>query len=196
MSGFINSFFVSLVALFIVTDAVGLLPLLISLTDGFAPLERKRVVRGSVLTALLIAVFFLLLGRSIFWVMGISMADFQIAGGILLLIFSIQMLLTGNRPVQRPVSEDISFFPLGTPLLSGPAVLTTLLILLDSHGWIITLLAFVVNMVLVFLIFDNSWRVLKVFGRNGIKAFSKLVDILLCAFAVTLIRRGLQGLMG
>lgn len=186
----LNSFFVSFFALFVAIDAVGILPIFMAITSGVKPRERKKILRRSLYTAIIVAVGFMLLGGIIFWVMGITMADFQIAGGILLLVLSIHFLMSKSAE-KRTVSAESAVFPLATPLIVGPAVLTTLLLLKDARGMGVTLLALALNMAVVTVIFDRSEFIVKVLGENGIRAISKVVDILLSAFAVMLIRKGL-----
>lgn len=189
----VKALFISFFALFIAIDAVGILPVFICLTEGVRHKEYKKILQNSVYAASFIAVGFMFLGGLVFWIMGISMADFQIAGGVLLFIFSVHFLMTGGQK-KRIVSKEVAIFPLATPLLVGPAVLTMLLILKNAWGTIITVIAFIANMALVFLIFERSKAITKLLGINGIKAISKIVDILLSAFAVMLIRKGIKEL--
>lgn len=185
----IKSFIFSFFALFVAIDAIAVLPIFISITENLKSKERKKVMQSSIRTASLVAVGFILFGKIIFWVMGISIEDFKIAGGILLLVLSIYLLLSEKQ--KRLWSAEMGIFPLGTPLLVGPAVLTTLLILIDSRGLLVTVLAFVSNMALVVVLFNRSATIMKFLGPNGIKAVSKVMDIILSAFGVMLIRKGI-----
>ncbi|RPI08000.1 MAG: MarC family protein, partial [Zetaproteobacteria bacterium] len=87
------------VALFVAVDILGLTPLYLSLTSHLSADERKRLPRQSVLTATAVALGFLLVGDAVFRVLGISVADFQVAGGILLLVLSIHDLLSSGPSV-------------------------------------------------------------------------------------------------
>jgi multiple antibiotic resistance protein len=189
--GIINSFLVSFFALFVAIDAVGILPIFIAITDGLKTREKRKVLKRSLYTAIMVAIGFMFLGGLVFWIMGITMADFQIAGGIVLLVFSIYFLMD-RAGAKRTVSAEAAVFPLGTPLIVGPAVLTTLLLLKDARGVMITCIAFAANMGVVWMIFERSAVITRILGKNGIRAVSKVVDILLSAFAVMLIRKGLQ----
>ena len=188
--GFINSLLVTFFVLFFAIDAVGILPVFISLTGDLKRSAKKKMLKDSFLTASIIAFVFMFLGGIIFWIMGISMPDFQIAGGILLMVFSIKFLFKTDGFKRKSVAES-SIFPFATPLIVGPAVLTSLILLMDSHGLIVTMIAFVLNMGAAYLIFERSRIISRLLGENGITAVSKIVDILLCAFAVMLIRKGL-----
>ncbi|MFH1407241.1 MAG: MarC family protein [Candidatus Omnitrophota bacterium] len=183
------------IPLFVAVNAIGISPYYLTLTEGMKPRERHKVARMSIITATAIALVFIFIGKFVFWIMGISVADFKIAGGILLLIISIHLLLPGERK-RVFLKKDVGVFPLGTPLITGPAVLTTSLVLIDSYGIIPTLLGFLLNVVVTMLIFMQVDRFVKFFGVGGMRAFSKAADILLSAFAVTMIRRGILEILG
>ncbi|MBI4845230.1 MAG: MarC family protein [Candidatus Omnitrophica bacterium] len=187
----ISALFVSFFALFIVIDAVGLVPVFLSITKGMQPKRRKDLLRRSVISAALICIVFMILGGLIFWILGVTIADFQVAGGILLLVFSIRFLIQKNEP-KRIAGDDMAIVPLATPLIAGPAVLTILLALKTSYGFIVTLIALLLNMPMVFFIFYHSELIAKALGDSGMKAISKVVEIILSAFAVMLIRKGLM----
>ena len=187
-------YILSFIPIFVAVNAFGIMPLFIGLTEKLHKHERRKVVVETVITATMIAIAFILIGRFIFNIMGISVADFKIAGGILLLILSINLLLPGDHKRGRPTT-DVGVFPLGTPLVTGPAVLTTLLVLMGTYGFITTFIALVLNMLLVWLIFLRADFFIKLTGKGGAKALSKVADILLSAFAVMMMRRGIEELI-
>ncbi|CAN5509504.1 hypothetical protein BH20VER3_BH20VER3_19460 [soil metagenome] len=94
---------------------------------------------------------------------------------------------------KRPTTEAFGIVPLGMPLIAGPALLTALLVLIDTVGILYTLLSLLVNLVIVAIVFRNADRLTKWMGRQGINGVSKLVSLLLAAIAVSLIRRGWLG---
>ena len=181
----IADFIVSFFALFVAIDAVGLAPVFLSLTHESTLKEKKSAAHNAIVAASVLAAAFILLGTLVFRIMGITIEDFKIAGGIVLLILSIRFLLGLTDPKRT-----------GTPLLVGPAVLTMLLILRDARGLIVTVLAFALNMALAEAVFLRADKILTALGASGVKAASKIVDILLCAFAVKLIREGIQHFAG
>jgi multiple antibiotic resistance protein len=132
------------------------------------------------------------LGKLIFKALGITVADFQVAGGLLLLVFAVRDLLDIGGE-KRTTTESFGIVPLGMPLIAGPALLTALLVLTDSVGVTYTLLSLIVNLVIVAVVFCYSDRLTKIMGKQGINGISKLVSLLLAAIAVSLIRRGLVG---
>jgi multiple antibiotic resistance protein len=132
------------------------------------------------------------LGKLIFQALGITVADFQVAGGIILLAFAVRDLLEVGGE-KRPTTEAFGIVPLGMPLIAGPALLTALLVLVDSVGAIYTLTSLIVNLLIVAVVFRYADRLTKLMGKQGINGISKLVSLLLAAIAVSLIRRGWLG---
>jgi multiple antibiotic resistance protein len=189
MSGFIYTF----IPIFVAMDIGGNIPVFLSLTKGLTDEERNRVNLQAVITAFLISAVFITIGRFIFRVLGISAADFEIAGGALLLVFSIvEMLHIGGE--KRVPSAHVGPVPLGTPLIVGPAVLTSLLILIGLRGYFVTFTALSANLLLVGLCFWQSRQVIRAVGEDGLKAISQVVSLFLAAIAVSMIRRGIQSL--
>jgi multiple antibiotic resistance protein len=121
--------------------------------------------------------------------MGITVPDFKIAGGILLLILSVNLLLPGDQSRKHHYT-DAGIFPIGTPLITGPAVLTTTLVLTDTLGWFPTFISLIINMLITWAVLRKSEVLTKIIGINGMRAFSKVADILLTAIAVMMIRNG------
>lgn len=183
------------VALFVAVDILGVLPVYLSLTVDLPVEERKRLPWQSTATATGVGVGFLLVGNPIFRVLGVSVGDFQVAGGILLLVISLHDLLVPGKVLRQPEST-VGIVPLGTPMIVGPAVLTMLVVLVQSHGYPITLFAFTGNMVLVFLVLRYAVVVEQILGEGGARAIGKVASLFLAAFGVSLVRRGLPGFMG
>jgi len=182
------------VALLVAVDILGVLPVYLSLTADLSFEERGKLPRESTLTATAIGVGFLLVGQAIFPVLGVSVGDFQVAGGILLVVISLHDLLNPGKILRRPAAS-VGVVPIGTPMIVGPAVLTTLLILVQSHGYLITALAFGVNMAIAFLVLRYAANVARLLGEGGSRAVGKVASVFLAAFGVSLVRRGLPGFL-
>ncbi|MBN1818695.1 MAG: MarC family protein [Sedimentisphaerales bacterium] len=180
------------VPMFVAVDPIGILPLFLSLTEGMEPAMRKRIVRHSVLAAMAVAVVFVFLGRGLFHLLGITMYDFMVAGGALLFIIATLDLISGIKIARR--IEAISVVPLGIPLIAGPAVLTTGLMLVGVHGYGITLAAIAVNIAIAgaVLLSADFWR--RILGNAGSQAVSKVASLLLAAIAVMMLRKGIYGI--
>jgi multiple antibiotic resistance protein len=124
-----------------------------------------------------------------FRALGISTGDFQIAGGLILFIIAARDLVqSAAEPEKLPA--DFGVVPLGMPLIAGPALITTLLLLAETLSVRVTLAALVVNLGLVVLAFEFSEKLGRVIGATGLRAISKIVSMLLAAIAVNMIRQG------
>ena len=185
-----DKFLLSFIPIFIAMDAIGVLPLFMGFTENLKAKERHRIVSQSILTAFLIGITFLFLGRWIFKILGVMVSDFKIAGGLVLLVISLRDLLTYEKG-SKLSSETMGAVPIGTPLIVGPAVLTTIIILLDSYGMSLTVTSFVVNLLITWVVFSYAGAISNFLGKAGSKAFSKIASLLLAAIAVMMMRKGL-----
>jgi multiple antibiotic resistance protein len=191
----VHEFILAFVALFVAMDILGLLPVYLSLTENLPPDVRARLPWQSALTAAAIGLGFLLIGEALFRILGITVGDFQVAGGLLLLVLAIHDLLhAGSR--QPEVGSSLGAVPLGTPLIVGPAVLTALVVLVQSYGYVPTLLAFAANILVVFLALRHAGATKRILGEAGSRAVAKVASLFLAAFGVSLIRRGLPAFLG
>jgi len=179
------------IPLFVSIDAFGLVPVFLSLTEGMSATLRRQVTFEAVSFALGICLGFMFLGNAMFKALGISQADFRIAGGILLLVLAIIDLLIRGKPAVDE-NSGIGIFPLAMPLIAGPATLTTTLVLAGRpHGYSITAISLVLNLSIVMLALLYSSKLSRLLGANAMRAVSKLVMVLLAAIAVNLIRTGI-----
>jgi len=188
-------FWLCFVPLFVAVDAIGVLPLFISLTEGMDKIQLRTVIVKSVITASTVALVFLAFGPVLLRFLGITVADFMIAGGILLLAISLSDLLTGEKKQRQTDLEGLGAVPIGVPLITGPAVLTTCILLAGIHGTLLTAIAVLANIVIAGLIFLFSNTITQSMGRTGSKTLSKVASLLLAAIAVMLIRRGITELL-
>jgi multiple antibiotic resistance protein len=190
----IQPFLMSLIPIMVAMDAPGTLPLFVGMTEGIEKEERARVVHQSILTAFLVTVGFILLGQAIFSALGILVEDFMIAGGIVLLIIAVNDVLRAGEQ-KMPQSGEFGVVPLGTPLIAGPAVLTTALVLVGNHGYVPVVLSLIANLVIAWIIFAQAERIVQLIGISGSRAFAKVVALILAAFAVKMIRTGMLAIL-
>jgi len=185
----IDKFLLAFIPIFVAIDPIGLVAIFMGLAGGTSRQQRQRQALVGIITALCIAVGFVFLGKIIFVALGITVADFQVAGGLILLGLAGRELLSLG-PADRGPSEDFGVVPLGMPLIAGPALLTALLILVDTVGLVFTLVSLLINLALVAIGFWNADLVARWMGRQGLRGVSKIIALLLAAIAVSLIRRG------
>lgn len=184
-----QAFFLTSIALFVALDIVGTLPLFIAMTSGVERKERNRVLDISMLVAFVVAVAFSVAGLKLFSVLGITLSDFRIAGGIVLLLLSLADVL-GGPEASKQASGSTGVVPLAVPLITGPAVLATLVLQIRLVGYPITLLSLLANYVLAWALLRKSDIVTRMIGSDGTVVFSKISALLLAAIAVAMIRSG------
>jgi len=191
MSDLLQSFIMTFVPLFIVIDALGILPFVISLSEGMSRREQRKMIHVATITATIVGLVFLFLGQFILQVLSISVGSFAIAGGIILLVLSIKYMTTG-RMVEVIKEEMVAVVPIGTPLTAGPATITTLLLLATQFPLYMVLISFALNMLIAWAIFISTNQIVRFMGEGGLKAVSRVFSLLLAAIAVSMIIHGLE----
>jgi multiple antibiotic resistance protein len=188
---FWQSLLLTFVPLFIVIDAVGNLPFVISLSEQMSRPEQNRLVHSATLTAAIVGFAFLFLGKWVLNLMGISVGSFAIGGGIILMVLAINYMLSGHA-LEATKEEMVAVVPIGTPLTVGPATIATLLLLATQFPIYYVVISFSVNIALVWLIFMGSQYIIRFLGKGGVKVFSKVASLLLAAIAVNMVLKGLN----
>jgi multiple antibiotic resistance protein len=197
-----------LIALLAIVNPIGVVPFFIHFTQTLTPAQRRRTIRVSSFTAFIVIAASALAGLRIIDFFGISLASFQVGGGTLLLISSIQML--NAQPAEgrkEDVNEgtskvdagaSIAVVPLTIPLLTGPATISTVVIYSERtrHWWELAVLVGygVVVGVATFLAFSASGRIARALGQTGINIMTRLMGLILAALAVELLADGLTKL--
>lgn len=191
-----ETFLIAFIPLFFALDAPGILPSFISLTSDISTMRRRVIVNQATITGLLISLFFIYGGKLIFKQLGITVSDFKIAGGLLLLIFSIQdLLFSGNGRKAAGSDEHIGIVPVGTPLIIGPAALTTLLLVVDKVGYTVTIMALALNLFIVWIVFYFSDQIISIIRKPGAIAIGKVFQLFLAAIGIMMIRSGITELL-
>lgn len=190
-------YILSFIPIFVTVDAIGNLPIFVSMVENTSKKQRHKIIIETVTTATLVALIFMLVGKWVLNLLGITIHDFQIAGGGLLFVIAVRLLMPGMQKISFSDGKDrdVGVFPLGTPLITGPAVLTATLMMLDTYGIVPTFISLVLNMLFVWITLSQADSIMKVLGSNGTRAFAKIMYILLAAIAVMMIRRGVEGIL-
>ncbi len=183
--------FIPFVPFFVAFDPLGILPVFVSLTSDMTDVERKKVVRQSTLTAFLVGISFLAAGKLVFELLTITVSDFKVAGGILLFIIAVVDLIFPEKTRTFP-KETLGVVPIGIPLIVGPGVLTLLLISASAYGYVSTILCLIMNLFIVWFVFNHSSRMMRLFKEGGTKGIGKVFALLLAAFAMMMIRTGIM----
>jgi multiple antibiotic resistance protein len=188
-----SKFLLAFIPLFVAIDPIGLAAIFLGLGRNVDRGQRQKIANQATWTGGLVALGFLFLGQSVFKAVGISVSDFQIAGGLILFILAARDLVhSASEPEALP--PDFGVVPLGMPLIAGPASITTLLVLAQNEvvGLVTILIALAVNLALVvFALHYSDWLGRRI-GGTGLRAISKIISMLLAAIAVSMIRQGLR----
>jgi len=191
------------ISLFAIIDPFGIIPIIIAFTAGMTAQKRDRVGRIASLAVLVILIAALLLGEAILSFFGISIHSFRTAGGILLLLMAINMLI-GDKPKLSPddtegdATSSVAIVPLSTPLLAGPGAIST--VILDAHKgsnvghYGAMALVLVVLSLIVWITFLIAPWVSRRLGKIGSSIVTRMMGLLLAAIAVEFIAGGLRGL--
>jgi multiple antibiotic resistance protein len=187
-----NNFWLCFVPLFVAVDALGLLPVFMGLTQELPRARIRRIIGESVITAMIVALVFLFIGKGILTLLGITVADFMIAGGALLFVLSLSDLIAAEKRRIQMDQEEVGAVPLGVPLMVGPGVLTTTILLINQYGMIPTVSATIVNIVIAGMVFWMSGSINRILGRAGTRTISKLSSLILAAIGVMMVRKGIM----
>ena len=184
-----STFLTSFTAQFVALDIIGAIPIYFSLTHKMDDHSRNIMMNKSMMVAFIVALVFMLIGLQIFKFMGIEIFDFKMAGGLVLLLIALAEL-AGGPEAEKNSSGSTGIVPIAVPLISGPAVLTTLILQVSTVGYLVTSVALVVNYGLAWVILRNSSRVKNLIGKDGTLIISKIAALLLAAFALAMLRSG------
>jgi multiple antibiotic resistance protein len=190
MSGHFDDFLKAFIPLFVAIDPIGLAAVFLAISAGVETKRKKTIANQGAWTGGLVALLFLFLGQTIFTALGITVSDFQIAGGLILFVLAARDLVHSAAEEPTKLADDFGVVPLGMPLIAGPASITTLILLAQTLGTLVTLAALAVNLILVVLAFAYSDWLGRKIGPTGMRAISKIISMLLAAIAVNMIRRG------
>ena len=180
------------IALFVVVDPVGTVPIVVGLTSGIDEKIRRRNLQHATYAGSGLLVLFALIGQQLLAVFGISLYSFMIAGGILLLLISVDILLRGETTQKIGSVEDVAVVPITFPLLVGPGAITTTIVILQSSGYVVTIVAILIVMSLTWLILSCVGHVYSILGKTGASVVSKLMAVFVAAIAVQYILEGVR----
>jgi len=180
------------VALFIIVDPIGLVPVFSNMTKTMTVAERAKMFRVVIYTGASLLTAFALVGQELLALFGIILPSFQIAGGLLLLLLSLDILFRGQRLARPGSHEDIGVVPIAFPLLVGPGAITTTMIALGSYGILVTLGSIVIVMVLTWIVMKQTDRIHRFLGKTGSAVIAQVIGVFIAAIAIQLIIGGIQ----
>jgi multiple antibiotic resistance protein len=200
----LNDLVTSTIALFVVIDPIGVIPLFISLTNSISKRERKTVTSNAIITTGILLLVFAIAGTQILNIFGITISSFMIAGGILLFIVAIELLTRGVLAFSVPRNirankEDGSdsfqgesgVVPLAFPLLAGPGALTAVIISYQANGIVTSILSIAIVLGLTYVIFRTADSINKVLGQRGSMIVTRVFAVIVAAIAIQYIIEGI-----
>lgn len=186
-----TDFFIQLFPMFVATDPFGLVPTFLMLTEHQSPKQRRRTVIQTFLAAAILGTLFAIAGLGLFHLVGMTIADFRVGGGLVFLIVSIRTILNVHQQDDEPEDATAGIVPLATPGIVGPAVISNIVLLAQRFGVVFALGVFFVNLVFAVFLLWYASGIERIVGRGGLQALSKVIAMLLVGIAVSYIRMGI-----
>jgi len=180
----------AVVWLLLILDPLGNLPLFMAATHNQTSVERRKTFTLATLVAFLLLVLFVLGGITVLNLFRVTLADLQIAGGLLLLIIAIRIVLFGHWGAEG--EEQTSFVPLACPLLTGPGAITATLVLQATYGLVLTTIAVVVSFLITWAILMFGEKLFRILGKTGSAVLAQVMALLLATIAIQFIRSGIS----
>ena len=200
---------VALSAIFFVIDPFAVVPIFLTITSGDTAEQRRRTAARAALAAWTTLCVFAIAGGLIFKAFGISLGAFKIAGGIMLLLMAVDMMRAHPSPTRSTEEEqresqardDVAIFPLAIPMLAGPGAIATVMVLMSRAAWrpVSTLFVFIavtITCIACWLFMRSAARAERMIPKTILRAFERLMGLLLAAVAVEFIAGGVRDLMG
>lgn len=184
------------VAVFVLADAVGNIPILLVLTKGMEPAQRNKVIDKAILVAIAVLLVFAFGGQFILSYLDVSLGSLRVAGGLLLLLIALQMLQGGTDTPIINNERDVAITPLALPLLAGPGTLTSVMLLISeaANPNLSVVLGILAAMFVSWLILRLANRLDKLLGAEGEVIITQLLGFLLAALAVEIGSAGIKEL--
>jgi len=179
-------------ALFIVVDPLGNIPIMISLTRHLSGEARRRAFNTASIVASAIAIIIVLGGQQLLYLFGIDMYSFMIAGGILLVFLSMKILVYGEWTEATTAREEVGAVPIAFPLLIGPGAITTLMVFYQTSGTIVTVISVLIVMALTRIILRFVDSIYRILGRIGAAVVARLMAIFIASIAIQFIAEGIR----
>ena len=177
------------IQLFAIINPLSVLPVFLSCTQGLSKVERSKIVHITSLFVIALILTFALIGQLIITALQVSVSSFELGGGILVMIISVDMMKgTQNKTLD---ATQAALVPIATPLIVGPGTMATLIVLANSDNLINVLVAGMIAAFGVFLILQYSNKIANLIGNNGVQAVSRLMAIILAAIAASMIHSAL-----
>jgi multiple antibiotic resistance protein len=187
---FLSDIVKAVIVLFIIVDPFGNIPIFIGLTGKIPDNERKKVYNIAILVGFILLLVFAFLGQEILTIFGLSIYTFEVAGGILLLIIAIRILISGSMHENVDSPESLGAVPIAMPLLVGPGAITTTIFSLQTYGIVTAVIAVVVVLSVTWVILRFINQIYRFLGKTGSLVIARVMALFIAAIAVQYILIG------
>ena len=186
----IDSLVYAVALLFFIFDPFASLPIFISMTKSMDDKDKMKAANNAIIVAAILFLIFTLVGTNLLDLFGVSVDSFRVAGGIVLILMAVEIIFGLNLTKQG--EGNVAWVIIATPILTGPGVITTAILLTSSVGLVTTLFAGIISLVITWGLLRNSVLIVRRVGNNVIEIFSKIIGLLIAAMAVEYILRGVS----
>jgi multiple antibiotic resistance protein len=192
LSGYILAFWKSFLALFIIVDVLGNIPIFLSISARMTKAQRQKMLTRAVFASFWLLITFTLLGDFFFKFFGVSLDSFRIAGGILLLVISLKILLVGTWEEKQIDPESSGVVPIAFPLLAGPGAITQVIISTKQYGFLITFISILLVSIINYFVLKKIDSIYKFMGKSGSVVISRLMSVMIAGISVDFIVKGIS----
>jgi multiple antibiotic resistance protein len=174
--------------LFFIFDPFASLPIFITLTKSFNDEDKMKSANKAVLVAGILFVIFVFIGKELLGVFGVTTPSFRMAGGIVLLLMAIEIVF--GIGIMHQGEQNVAWVIVASPILTGPGVITTAIILTTNYGYITPLFAGVISLVITWGLLRNAATMVRLVGNNVIEIFSKVIGLFIAAMGIEYVMKG------
>jgi multiple antibiotic resistance protein len=192
LSEYILAFWKSFLTLFIIVDVLGNIPIFLSISARMTKTQRQKMLTRAVFASFWLLITFTLLGDFFFKFFGVSLDSFRIAGGILLLVISLKILLVGTWEEKQIDPESSGVVPIAFPLLAGPGAITQVIISTKQYGFLITFISILLVSIINYFVLKKIDSIYKFMGKSGSIVISRLMSVMIAGISVDFIVKGIS----
>ena len=188
-----DSLVVQFVVLWAVIDPIGSIPVYLTKTVGLSVEDRRKIARKAVMISAGILIFFLIAGQALLEAMQIPLTAFQIAGGLVLLLFALTMIFGEGKPEQEiklsSNLNELAVYPLAVPSIAWPGAMMAIVLRTDNHRFSLfdqtmTTLIMLSVLLITYLLFLAANRIQRWIGNTGAAVISRVMGLILAAVAI------------
>jgi len=177
----------SIVTFLIVMDPVSSMSVFIFLTKRFSSAEKFKAANKAVVVAGILAFAFIFLGEPLLDLMGITFNSFKVAGGIVLFLLGLEMILNFSISKEKAKDYNVAAVIIATPLITGPGVITTSILMVNRLGLLLTSISALVSLFATWIILRGGEKIHKIFGQNTLDVISKIMGLVIASVGINFI---------